>query len=298
MPVRDGVRSRQRRVFAGGCRGPARPICSRAASCGWTTSGGRGRGKRSSTRSPRRCRPASFRSRRSTAEHPIYRMLFPIAKIPQVPSMQFWRMSGGATSEMDEYSANAHMAAITDKQGRIMVLMTHNTDIADSWEREGRRPAVLLQLLAERLRGRPERRALLDEPLTCQGFRHQGMTRLTPRVLRMAIVAILLAASVAVAQEQWDRIRGWRLRPQPLSAALSDRDQLRRRLQLLPVDVHQRSPRSRRLGMVHRLLGRRPQFLDAARRADQDDDQPAGRTAIRTTSRFAFPIRRCSSARS
>ena len=54
--------------------------------------------------------------------------------------MQFWRMSGGATSEMDEYSTNAHMAAILDKQGRIMVLMTHNTDIADSWEREADDP--------------------------------------------------------------------------------------------------------------------------------------------------------------
>jgi Domain of unknown function (DUF4159) len=73
-------------------------------------------------------------------DHPIYRTLFPIAEIPQVPSMQFWRMSGGATSEMDDYSAKAHMAAITDKQGRIMVLMTHNTDIADSWEREADDP--------------------------------------------------------------------------------------------------------------------------------------------------------------
>jgi len=73
-------------------------------------------------------------------DHPIYRTLFPISAIPQVPSMQFWRMSGGATSEMDEYSAKAHMAAILDQQGRIMVLMTHNTDIADSWEREGDDP--------------------------------------------------------------------------------------------------------------------------------------------------------------
>ena len=32
------------------------------------------------------------------------------------------------------------MAAITDAQGRVMVLMTHNTDIADSWEREGEEP--------------------------------------------------------------------------------------------------------------------------------------------------------------
>ena len=48
--------------------------------------------------------------------------------------------SGGETSEMGDYSAKAHMAAITDEQGRIMVLMTHNTDIADSWEREGDDP--------------------------------------------------------------------------------------------------------------------------------------------------------------
>jgi hypothetical protein len=84
--------------------------------------------------------PGEYPVKEITAEHPIYRLLFPIAKIPQVPSMQFWRMSGGATSEMDEYSATAHMAAIMDKQGRIMVLMTHNTDIADSWEREADDP--------------------------------------------------------------------------------------------------------------------------------------------------------------
>ena len=84
--------------------------------------------------------PGEFPVKEIGADHPIYRTLFPVAEIPQVPSMQFWRMSGGATSEMDEYSAKAHMAAILDKQGRIMVLMTHNTDIADSWEREGDDP--------------------------------------------------------------------------------------------------------------------------------------------------------------
>jgi len=81
--------------------------------------------------------PAQFPLKELTAEHPIFRMLFPFSKVPQVPSMQYWMGSGGDTSEMGEYSATAHMAAITDQQGRIMVLMTHNTDIADSWEREG-----------------------------------------------------------------------------------------------------------------------------------------------------------------
>jgi hypothetical protein len=41
---------------------------------------------------------------------------------------------------MGPLSARAHMAAINDAQGRVMVLMTHNTDIADSWEREGEEP--------------------------------------------------------------------------------------------------------------------------------------------------------------
>jgi hypothetical protein len=34
---------------------------------------------------------------------------------------------------------------IRDAHGRIMVVMTHNTDIADSWEREGEDPAFFRQ---------------------------------------------------------------------------------------------------------------------------------------------------------
>jgi hypothetical protein len=81
--------------------------------------------------------PAEYPVKDLTPEHPIYHLLFPFAQVPQVPSMQYWLGSGGDTSEMGEYSAKAHIASIADKQGRIMVLMTHNTDIADSWEREG-----------------------------------------------------------------------------------------------------------------------------------------------------------------
>ena len=33
-----------------------------------------------------------------------------------------------------------HFRAIRDQKGRIMVVMTHNTDVADSWEREGEDP--------------------------------------------------------------------------------------------------------------------------------------------------------------
>jgi hypothetical protein len=74
-------------------------------------------------------------------DHPIHRALFEVASVPQVPAWQFWSQTGGDTSEMGPLSARAHMAAITDAQGRVMVLMTHNTDIADSWEREGEDPS-------------------------------------------------------------------------------------------------------------------------------------------------------------
>ena len=84
--------------------------------------------------------PGQYPIKDLTPEHPIYRLLFPIPAVPQVPSFQYWRQSGGDTSELGEASARAHIAAIADAQGRIMVLMTHNTDIADSWEREAADP--------------------------------------------------------------------------------------------------------------------------------------------------------------
>ena len=45
------------------------------------------------------------------------------------------------TSERGDDSREPHFRAIRDDKGRIMVVMTHNTDVADSWEREGEEPA-------------------------------------------------------------------------------------------------------------------------------------------------------------
>ena len=42
-------------------------------------------------------------------------------------------------------SLDVHLRAIRDAHGRVMVLMTHNTDVADSWEREGEDPAFFYQ---------------------------------------------------------------------------------------------------------------------------------------------------------
>jgi hypothetical protein len=72
-----------------------------------------------------------------TAEHPLFRTLYVVTEIPQIPSINHWRRSGGGTSERGNESEVPRMWAIHDESGRIMVLMSHNTDIADGWEREG-----------------------------------------------------------------------------------------------------------------------------------------------------------------
>ena len=56
--------------------------------------------------------------------------------MPQIPNIGFYIRSGGRTSEQGADSAVPHVRAIADRTGRIMVLMTHNTDIGDSFERE------------------------------------------------------------------------------------------------------------------------------------------------------------------
>ena len=70
--------------------------------------------------------------------HLIFSALYNVHDVPQIPSIQFWRRSGRrGTSERGSESAVPHLRGIRDEVGRIMVLMTHNTDIADGWEREG-----------------------------------------------------------------------------------------------------------------------------------------------------------------
>jgi hypothetical protein len=79
------------------------------------------------------------------ADHAIRHTLFNLQTIPQVTAIQNWRGSGFSTSERGSDSPHANFRAIADEKGRIMVLMTHNTDIADSWERESEDRQYFLQ---------------------------------------------------------------------------------------------------------------------------------------------------------
>ena len=79
-------------------------------------------------------------------DHAIFRGVFPMVAVPQVTNIQFWRRSGGRnTSERGADSRDVHFRAIADDHGRLMVVMTHNSDIGDSWEREGEDPEYFHQ---------------------------------------------------------------------------------------------------------------------------------------------------------
>ena len=72
-----------------------------------------------------------------TADHPIRHTLFADAVLPQVPGINYWTWTGGRTDERGADSVEPNFRAIADQHDRVMVVMTHNTDVNDSWEREG-----------------------------------------------------------------------------------------------------------------------------------------------------------------
>jgi hypothetical protein len=80
------------------------------------------------------------------SNHPLFSAQFVIKKVPQISSINFWASSGGSTSERGQESAEPHARAILDKHGNIMMLMTHNTDLGDSFEREADDPQYFYQM--------------------------------------------------------------------------------------------------------------------------------------------------------
>jgi hypothetical protein len=71
-------------------------------------------------------------------DHTMFHQVYQVPKVPQIPSINFWRGSGGDTSERGGDSRTATARAILDEHQRVMVLMTHNTDVGDSFEHEMR----------------------------------------------------------------------------------------------------------------------------------------------------------------
>jgi len=68
-------------------------------------------------------------------EHPIFHMLYDVKGVAQIASINVW-LSTHQTSERVD-SQVPHARAILDQRQRVLVLITHNTDYGDAFEREG-----------------------------------------------------------------------------------------------------------------------------------------------------------------
>ena len=70
--------------------------------------------------------------------HPIFHMVYPLEQKPQVPSINAWNQ--GLEIEPwhgDMSDPDPHFLGYHDERGRLIVLLCHNNDLADGWEREG-----------------------------------------------------------------------------------------------------------------------------------------------------------------
>ena len=73
--------------------------------------------------------------------HPLWRMMLQVPKLPQMASIQTWRRtSGGIIERWNDDGAPPDARGIADAHGRLMVVMVHNTDVPDGWEREAEDP--------------------------------------------------------------------------------------------------------------------------------------------------------------
>jgi hypothetical protein len=73
-------------------------------------------------------------------DHPLWRMMFPVSKLPQMASIQTWRRTGSTIERWNIEGDPPDARGIADDHGRLMVVMVHNSDIPDPWEREGENP--------------------------------------------------------------------------------------------------------------------------------------------------------------
>jgi Domain of unknown function (DUF4159) len=71
-------------------------------------------------------------------DHPIFHIVFDIKETLQIPNVDLGTRSQytGITWERPD-AKEVHYRAIFDEKGRMMVMICHNTDLGDGWEREG-----------------------------------------------------------------------------------------------------------------------------------------------------------------
>lgn len=77
-------------------------------------------------------------------DHPIFRQVLDASTVPQIPGIGYWDGANG-TWERSPRESVPHIRAINDALGRVMVLLTHDTDFGDSYEREAENPRYFMK---------------------------------------------------------------------------------------------------------------------------------------------------------
>jgi hypothetical protein len=65
--------------------------------------------------------------------HEVFHTFFDVDKIVQIPGIGYARRGGGATWQ-DSRDTTPRVYGVSDDSGRLMVMMTYNSDLGDAWE--------------------------------------------------------------------------------------------------------------------------------------------------------------------
>jgi hypothetical protein len=66
--------------------------------------------------------------------HPLFSILYHIDPLPQIPSLGSWQRF---RQDSEIGPSTVHYYAVFDDHDRLLVLVSMNSDVSDSWEREG-----------------------------------------------------------------------------------------------------------------------------------------------------------------
>ena len=72
--------------------------------------------------------------------HEIFHAVYDLKKRPQVPSIRYWRTGRTYEDHGPGSDRGPNYQGIFDDEGRLAVLLCHNNDLGDGWEREGEDP--------------------------------------------------------------------------------------------------------------------------------------------------------------
>jgi len=67
-------------------------------------------------------------------EHPMFSVVYDVNPLPQIPSLGAWQRTG---QDSEIGPSTVHYYGVFDDHNRLVVLVSMNSDVSDSWEREG-----------------------------------------------------------------------------------------------------------------------------------------------------------------